>query len=148
MPEARSHSDSARGLLKNLDVVDLDEAVDGPVDPQILDALLLVGESDATPVMEATQRIARLIEIIEAVAAAAELSRRADQAAAEVAKVGQMTVEAGNRGDRAINDWVAAMISVYRDITGKEPGTSVGGRPVDGPTDPTRGKPGVPLFAS
>ena len=71
--------------------------------------------------MEATQRIARLVEIMEAVAAAAELSRRAEQAAAEVAKVGQMTVEAGNRGDIAINDWVAEMMSVYRDITGKEP---------------------------
>ncbi|MGO9432387.1 hypothetical protein [Rhodoblastus sp.] len=47
---------NARRLLESLGVVDLDEAVNGPGDPQILDALILVGESDATPVMEATQR--------------------------------------------------------------------------------------------
>jgi hypothetical protein len=117
----------ARGLLESLGVVDLDEAVDGPGDPQILDALLLIGESDATPLMEATQRIARLVEIMEAVTAAAELSRRAEKAAAEVAEVGKMTVGEGNRGDLAINNWVAAMMSVYRNITGNEPATSVGG---------------------
>jgi hypothetical protein len=84
--------------------------------------------------MEATARIARLVEIVEAVAAAAELGRRAEQAAVEVAKVGKMTVEEGNPGDMAINDWVAAMMSTYRIITGKEPATSVGGfdRPDEG----------------
>jgi hypothetical protein len=51
-----------------------------------------------------------------------------------------MTVEEGNRGDRAVNDWVAAMLSVYRDITGKEPATSVGG-----PDRPDEGIAGGPL---
>ena len=74
---------------------------------RILDAMILVGERDETPVMEATQRIARLVEIMEAVAAAAELSRRAEKAAAEVAKIGKLTVEEGNRGDRAINGWIS-----------------------------------------
>lgn len=91
-------------------------------------------EDEATPVVQATQRIARLAEIVEGVVAAAELSRRAEQAAAEVATVGEMTVEAGNRGDRAINNWVAAMMSAYHVITGEEPATSVGGanRPDEG----------------
>jgi hypothetical protein len=105
---------SARRLLESLDVVNLDAAVDGPGDPQILDAMILLGDGDATPVMEATQRIARLVEITEAVAAAAELSRRAEQAAAEVAEVGKLTVAEGNRGDRAINDWLAFASSQRR----------------------------------
>ncbi len=76
---------------------------------------------------------------MEAAAAAAELKRRAEKAAAEVAEVGKLTVAEGNRGDRAINDWAAA--SVYRDITGKEPTTSVGG-----PNRPDEGIAGGPLI--
>ncbi|MGO9432386.1 hypothetical protein [Rhodoblastus sp.] len=77
--------------------------------------------------------------LMEAAAAAAELKRRAEKAAAEVAEVGKLTVAEGNRGDRAINDWAAA--SVYRDITGKEPTTSVGG-----PNRPDEGIAGGPLI--
>jgi hypothetical protein len=124
----------ARRLLKSLGIDDATEAADGPPDREILDAMILVGERDAIPVMQATQRIARLVEIMETVAAASELSRRASKAAAEVAAVGKLTVGEGNPGDMAINDWVAAMMSVYRIITGKEPATSVGGfgRPNEG----------------
>jgi hypothetical protein len=96
--------------------------------------MILVGERDAIPVMHATQRIGRLVEIMEAVAAASELSRRASKAATEVAAVGKLTVAERNPGDMAINDWVAAMMRVYRIITGKEPATSVDGfgRPDEG----------------
>ena len=40
----------------------------------------------------------------------------------------------GNPGDDAVNDWIAAMMGLYRSITGKEPATSVGGsgRPNEG----------------
>ncbi len=114
-------------ILTNLGVVDVDEAADGPGDPEILDAMILLDEPDATPLMKATQRIGRLVEIMEAAAAAAELSRRASKAAAEAAEIGKLTVEEGNRGEMAVNDWIAAMMSVYRTITGKEPETSVGG---------------------
>lgn len=131
----------ARHLLESLGVVDLDEAVDGPGDTQILDALILVDDRDETPVLEATRRIARLVQIVEAVTAAAELSRRAEKASIEVAEVGKLTVAEGNRGDRAINDWVEAMMSVYHDITGKEPATSVGGF-----DQPDEGKAGGPLI--
>jgi hypothetical protein len=76
--------------------------------------------------MEATRRIGRLAEIIDGVAAAAEFGRRAEKAAIEVAEVGKLTVREGNPGDAAVNDWIAAMMSLYRMITGKEPATSVG----------------------
>ena len=50
----------------------------------------------------------------------------AQKAAIEVAEVGKLTVREGNPGDDAINKWIAAMMTVYRKITGKEPATSVG----------------------
>ena len=117
---------SARRLLKSLGIDDPDEAVDGNGDPEILEALVLIGEPDANPVIEATRRIGRLVEIVEGISAAAVLDRRAQKAAIEVAEVGKLTVREGNPGDDAINDWIAAMMPLYRKITGKEPATSVG----------------------
>ena len=117
---------SARRLLKSLGVNGPDEAADGPGDPEILNALVLLGEPNEDPVIEATRRIGRLTEIIDGVAAAAELERRAKKAAIEVTKVGKLTVREGNPGDDAVNDWIAAMMGLYRRITGKEPATSVG----------------------
>jgi len=66
----------------------------------------------------------RLAEIIDSALAAAELHRRAKQAANEVARVGKLTVQGGNPGDDAVNNWVATIMSLYRKITGKEPRTS------------------------
>ena len=101
---------SARRLLKSLGVNDPDKAPDGPGNPEILDALVLLGEPNADPVIEATRRIGRLVEIIDGVAAAAEFERRAKKAAIEVAEVGKLTVREGNPGDDAVNDWIAAMM--------------------------------------
>jgi hypothetical protein len=117
---------SARRLLKSLGINDPDEAVDGPGDPEIFDALVLTSEPDENPVMEATRRIGRLVEIIEGIAAAIEFEHRVKEAAIEVAEVGKLTVQEGNPGDDAVNDWIAAMLGIYRTITGKEPATSVG----------------------
>lgn len=125
---------NARRLLESLGVEDLNAAVDGPGDPQILDALILMDDHDETPLAHATQRVGRFAEIMEGVATAAELSRRAMKASAEVAEVGRLTVAEGNRGDRAIDDWLAVMMRAFRAITGEEPATSVGGpdRPDEG----------------
>jgi hypothetical protein len=102
------------------------EAADGPGDREVLAALVLVGELTPDPVIEATRRIGRLVEIIDGIVAASELDRRAKKAAAEVAQVGKLTVQEGNLGDDVVNDWIAAMIGLYRLTTGKEPATSVG----------------------
>ena len=125
---------NARRLLKSLGVNNPDEAADGPGDPEILNALVLMGEPNEDPVIEATRRIGRLVEIIDGIAAAAEFERRAKKAATEVTEVGKLTVREGNPGDDAVNDWIAAMMSLYRKITGKEPATSVGApeRPNEG----------------
>jgi len=119
---------SARRLLKNLGLNNPDEAADGPSDVEVLNALVLLGEPNPDPVIEATRRIGRLVEIIDAVAAAAEFDRRANKGPPEVADVGKLTVREGNFGDDTVNDWVATMMSLYREITGKEPATSVGAR--------------------
>jgi hypothetical protein len=117
---------SARRLLKSLAVKSPAEAADGPGNIEILAALVLADERNEDPVIEATRRIGRVAEIIGGIAAAAELERRANKAAIEVIEVGKLTVREGNPGDVAVNDWIAAMMSLYRMITGKEPATSVG----------------------
>jgi hypothetical protein len=117
---------SARRLLKSLGVNDPDEAVDSPGDRQILNALVLLGEPNPDPVTVATRRIGRLVEIIDGAKAAAGFEGRANKAATEIAEVGKLIVREGNPGDDAVNDWIAAMMSLYPMITGKEPATSVG----------------------
>jgi hypothetical protein len=119
-------AESARRLLKSLGVYGPDEAADGPGDRDILNALVLLGEPHADPVIEATRRIGRLADIFNGIAAAAEFDRRATKAATEVAEIGKLTVREGNPGDDAVNDWIATMMGLYRTITGKEPVTSVG----------------------
>jgi hypothetical protein len=109
-----------------LAIDDLDEAADGPGDPDIFRALVLTGESDENSVVDAPRRIGRLVEIIEGIAAVAEFERLAQKAAIEITEVGRLIVREGNPGDDAINDWLAAMLDIYRRITGKEPATSVG----------------------
>ena len=81
------------------------------------------------------------MEIIDGVAAAAEFERRAKKAATEVTRVGKLTVREGNPGDDAVNNWIDAMMSIYRKITGKEPRTSVGG-----PNKPNEGIADGPLI--
>jgi hypothetical protein len=132
---------NARRLLESLGVNDPDEAPDGPGDTEILRALVLAGEPNEDPVIEATRRMGRLVEIIDGTVAAAELHRRAKKAATEVVRVGKLTVREGNPGDDAVNDWIAAMMSLYRRITGKEPATSVGA-----PKRPNEGIAGGPLI--
>jgi hypothetical protein len=88
--------------------------------------LVLIGERDTSPVLEATRRIGRFVQLVEFAAAAVEFDRRAQQAANEIAQVGKLTVQEGNPGDDAVNDWIATMLGIYRAITGKEPATSVG----------------------
>jgi hypothetical protein len=132
---------SARRILNSLGINDPDEAADGPGDAEIFKALILAGEPDENPIVEATRRIGRLVEIVDGIAAAAELEGRAQKAATEVAEVGKLTVQEGNPGDDTVNDWIAAMLGIYRTITGKEPATSVGA-----PGRPNKGKAAGPLI--
>jgi hypothetical protein len=132
---------SAGRLLKSLGIDGAEDAADGPGDPEILNALVLMGEPNEDAAIRATRRIGRLLEIIDGVVAAAEFERRAMTGSAEVVKVGKLTVPEGNPGDAAVNNWIAAMMSLYREITGKEPRTSV-----RGPDNPDEGIADGPLI--
>jgi hypothetical protein len=132
---------SARRLLKSLGIYDPSEAADGPGDQEIFEALALAGEPNANPIIEATQRIGRLVELVEFMRAAAEFESRAQKASTQVAEIGRLTVREGNPGDDAVNEWIAAMMAIYRTITGKEPATSV-----VAPGRPNRGKAAGPLI--
>ena len=101
---------NARQILKSLGVNSPADAADGPGSRELLAALVLLGERNEDPVIDAVGRIGRLTEIVEGLAAAAKLEVRAKKAAIEVIKVGKLTVRKGNSGDDAINDWTAAMI--------------------------------------
>jgi hypothetical protein len=117
---------NASRLLRSLGVRNTADAVDGPGSRELLAALVLLGERKEDPIITAVARVGRLTEIIDGLTAAAELEMRAKKGAEVAVKVGKMTVRAGNSGDDAINDWIAAMMGLYRTITGRTPATSVG----------------------
>ncbi len=129
---------SARRLLKALGVarddrglVKIEEAYDGPGDAETLKLLSWAIEHDESTVVMATRRVGRLAEILEAVEAAADIEQWARRGSREVIKFGRLTVPKGHRGDGAVSGWIAAMLSLYKKITGKQPGTSVGSPETD-----------------
>jgi hypothetical protein len=133
-------TNAARKLLRHLGVTDAAQALDGP-GIAVLQALASadVGTEDA--VVRATARIGRLVEILEAGDAARELERRAQKGAEDVVQIGKLIVPKGHQGEAALNDWIAAMMSIYKQITGKDPGISV-----VVPGRPGRGKAAGPLI--
>ena len=115
-------SKSARRLLRDLGVRNTKDAYDGPGDLEILTVLSWAAKQDEGLVTTATRRVGRLAEIIEAIELAKALERWADQTADEVIEFGRLTVPKEHQGDVAVNDWIAAIMSVYMQITGKDPG--------------------------
>jgi hypothetical protein len=55
----------------------------------------------------------------------AELEGLAAAAVVAAARIGDLTVPKGHHGDRAVNNWIGEMMSIYRAITGRKPGTAV-----------------------
>ena len=117
---------SARRLLKDLEIANDEDAADGPGSVELLEILAAVEEPSEDAVITATGRLGQLATMMDAVAAARELERRALEAAEDVIAIGKLTVPKGHQGKTAVNNWVAAMMEVYRKITGVEPATSVG----------------------
>jgi hypothetical protein len=133
-------ANAARKLLHHLDVRDPSQAPDGP-GIAVLQVLASADGGNEDAVVRATARIGRLVEILEAVDATREIKRRAEIGAEDVVRVGEMVVPKGHHGETAVNDWIAAMMSIYKQITGKEPGISVAV-----PGRPDRGKAYGPLI--
>ena len=118
---------AARKLLTHLGVDDPANASDGPGTESIFEVLASVeGQSEAS-ISRATERIGKLVEILEAVDAAKDIECVAEQTSQDVKELGDLTVPKEHQGDVAVNEWVAHMFAVYREPTGKEPATSVGG---------------------
>ena len=117
---------AADRFLKQLGVCDAADAPDGPA-IGILEVLASIGDDTEDAVIRATARIGRLVELLEAVDATRELKDLALLGAADAKRLGRLTVPKEHQGDVAENNWIAAMMSLYRQITGKEPRTSVGG---------------------
>ena len=125
---------TAHRLLRHLGVEDPSQALDGP-SIAILQVLASThDETDEEAVVRATARIGRLAEILEAVVAARELERRASMAAEQLVQIGELVVPKGHHGDVPVNDWIAAMMSIYQKLTGTDPGISIvaPGRPSSG----------------
>ncbi len=94
-----------------------------PAISRILKVLSWAVEHDEDPVVTATGRLGRLAEILEAIEAAGDLEQWARRGADEVIEFGRLTVPKEHQGDVPFNNWVAAMLSVYKRITGRDPGT-------------------------
>jgi len=131
----------ARKLLGRLEVYDPRQAADGPGAIALLEFLASAEDGTENEVMWATARVGRLVEVIEAVDAARELERRAGKAAEDAVRIGELIVPKEHQGDAAVNNWIAAMMGVYKRFTGEEPGTSVGA-----PLRNDEGIPGGPLI--
>jgi hypothetical protein len=131
---------TARKLLKLLGVEDPSQALDGP-GVAVLQVLASTCDgTDEEAVVQATARIGRLVEILDAVHGVRELERCASVRAEQVVQIGELVVAKGHHGDVPANDWIAAMVSIYKKITGKS-GISV----VSGDKD-HRGKATGPLI--
>jgi hypothetical protein len=132
MPPSKTHerlhriAKSARRLLRDLEISNDEEAVDGPDCIELLEILAAVEEPDEDSVINATRRLGQFATMMDAIKAAKELERRALRAAEDVIAIGNLTVPKGHQGDAPVNNWVAAMMEAYRKITGVEPATSVG----------------------
>jgi hypothetical protein len=124
--KAKQIADSARRLLKHLGVEDAKEAVDGPGIAWIQQLLRLAEGADEDALVSATERIGRLSEIFDAIRAAGELTGWADTAAADAVEYGDLFGIGGHSGDRAFNNWLAEMMSIWKEVTGKPPRFNVG----------------------
>lgn len=66
---------------------------------------------------------------------------RAVRTSARSDRARELIVPKEHAGDAAVNNWIAAMMSIYKSLTGKEPRTSVGA-----PGRARRGKATGPLI--
>jgi hypothetical protein len=131
---------AAHKLLQLLGVDDPSFAADGPGDREIFDVLTMTQGSDDI-VANATGRIGRLAEILDSIRGVEHLRRLVEQAALERAELARITTTPGNPGNMPLNEWIAAMMGLYRKMTGNDPATSVGA-----PGRKNEAKPGGPLI--
>jgi hypothetical protein len=116
---------TARRLLRQLGIQDEGSAPDGPEDQAIFDALMFAESRTEDDVANATARIGCLVKVFDAIGAAMELERLASVGGNDVIRIAKLMGRNGHHGDFALRTWTELMASLYRDITGKAPQTSV-----------------------
>lgn len=104
-------------LLRHLGVRNVAQAVDGPPDNRIIDALVNTTGGSEDDVVRATGRIGRLLEIVKGIEAVKELERRSSAAAED--KDLELLVPKGHVGDLALSAWITDLMQAYEEITGK-----------------------------
>ncbi len=130
---------AARKLLRHLGVYHCREALDGPGDRDLLIFLASYSGRAEEEVTRAIARAGRLAELFEGIDAAKFLEVCADKAAQEAIYFAKLLPER-HHGDTAAIKWIAAMMSLYKRITGREPCISIL-RPGSG-----RGQPAGPFL--
>jgi hypothetical protein len=134
-------ANTARKLLRHLEVYDPRQAPDGPGAIALLEFLASADDGTEDEVIRATARVGRLVEIFDSIDAARELERHARKGDEDAVRIGKLIVPKGHHGDAAVNNWIADMMSIYKKITGKDPRTSV-----ISPGRPSRGKAAGPFI--
>ena len=119
----RSH---ATKLLNKLGYNDPPNTIDGPDDWSVIELLTTRGGPDENEVLAAANRIEHLLEVLSVVEAAAAISNWSERSRGRALAVRESITPKGFSGDIATNDWIAAMMGIYKAITSKEPATSIG----------------------
>jgi len=130
---------AARRLFKHLNTESGDPVKNGDR-LALLEGLACAEGGTEDSITRATESIARLVEIFDALDATRLIESLARKAAQDAEQIGKLTVPKEHRGHAAENGWVAYMMSIYKRITGKEPGTSI-----NAPGRPDAGKAAGPL---
>ena len=109
LPERKKPSDlrkqlikignAARKLLRLLEVKDPSQASDGPARDVLQVLASTRHKTQEDPIIRATARVGRLVEILDAVDACREIERAAANAAKEAVEIGKLYVPRGYQGD-------------------------------------------------
>jgi hypothetical protein len=124
--KANNVAKAARRLLLRLGIVNPQDAIDGPGDPEIQQLLASVEGRDDDIVMTATARIGRLVELFEGIEAVNQVRQDALKGAQDSLRIGRLIIPRGHHGNDPVNDWIAMVLPIYEQITGNKPGVSVG----------------------
>ena len=128
----RKIATAATRLLEHLGVSDVQDAANGPDHEEVRNWLADASIGGEDSVLAAMEKIGLLAEALEAIDAAAKLKHAALKASDD--PFYGLIVPPGNTGDDIVNEWIATMLTLFKEITGKPARTSVGrtGRPNEG----------------
>lgn len=144
-PRLKSVHSNAIRLLAALKIYEPELGADGP--PRDLLAVLAshTEHYEEPAILQATDRVGKMVEILNAFEEAAEAAKTLEQyselALGSVETVHKPLTTPGNKGDAAVNNWLDAAMTIYKRVSGRPIGTSVGS-----PESKAAGKPGGPLI--